>query len=124
MTLDGALEDFNAKRALEALDLLFNVRDYELAVRYWSPGFVQRAPQFPKGRQELIDFVRMLPKTMRFEVQFVAAEDDFVSVYGRYSGLGPDRKNRIGSHLLRMKDGVIAEQWCVTADVPESLPDA
>jgi predicted SnoaL-like aldol condensation-catalyzing enzyme len=114
--VDDALEDFNTKRALEALDLLFNARDYEMAAQYWAPGFVQRAPQFPKGRHELIDLVRRLPETMRFEVLHVVAEDDFVSVCGRYTGLDGNHKNRACSHLLRMKDGVIAEQWCTTAD--------
>jgi len=116
--LNDALEDFNTKRALEAFDLLFNARDYEMAARYWSPGFAQRAPQFPKGRHDLIDFARNLPDTLRFEVQQVVAEDDFVAIYGRYTGLGVGRQKRVCSHLLRMKDGLIAEQWCVTADEP------
>lgn len=116
--VNDALEDFNTKRALEAFDLLFNARDYEMAVRYWSPGFAQRAPPFPKGRHDLIDLVRNLPDTLRFEVQHVVAEGDFVAIYGRYTGSGAGRQNRICSHLLRMKDGAIAEQWCVTADEP------
>ena len=115
--MDEALEDFNTKRALEAYDLLFNARDYEMASRYWSPGFVQRAPQFPKSRHELIDFVRQLPETLKFECQLVVAEDDYVAVYGKYTGLETER-NRFCSHLLRMKEGMIVEQWCVTADEP------
>jgi predicted SnoaL-like aldol condensation-catalyzing enzyme len=114
-----ALEDFNTKRALEAIDLLFNARDYEMASRYWSPGFVQRSPQFPKSRHELIDFARRLPETLKFECQFVVAEDDYVAVYGKYTGLGTER-NRVCSHLVRMKDGMIVELWCVTADEPPS----
>jgi predicted SnoaL-like aldol condensation-catalyzing enzyme len=113
-----ALEDFNTKRALEALDLLFNARDYNMASQYWSHGFVQRAPAFPTCRHELIDFVRQLPKTFRFEWHLVVAEDDFVSVYGKYTGLGEHREDRVSSHLLRLKEGVIVEQWCVTADDP------
>jgi predicted SnoaL-like aldol condensation-catalyzing enzyme len=114
--VDEALEDFNTKRALEAYDLLFNARDYEMASQYWSPGFVQRAPQFPKSRHELIDSVRQLPETLKFDCQLVVAEDDYVAVYGKYTGLGAERKNRVCSHLLRLKEGVIVEQWCVTAD--------
>ena len=114
--MDEALEDFNTKRALEACDLLFNARDYDMASQYWSPGFVQRAPQFPKGRHELIDFVRQLPETLKFDCQLVVAEDDYVVLYGKYTGLGAERKNRVCSHLLRLKEGVIVEQWWVTAD--------
>jgi predicted SnoaL-like aldol condensation-catalyzing enzyme len=117
--VNQALEDFNTKRALEAYDILFNARDYDMASRYWAPGFVQRARRHPQGRHGLIDFVRQLPSTLRFECQMVVAQDDFVALYGRYSGLGI-AQNRVFVDLLRMKDGVVVEQWSVTADEPLS----
>jgi predicted SnoaL-like aldol condensation-catalyzing enzyme len=110
-----ALEDFNTKRALEAYDILYNARDYEMASRYWSPGFVQRTPQLPQGRCGLIDFVRALPVTLKYECRLAVAQDDYVALFGRYCGLSTEQ-NRIGADLLRMKDGLIVEQWCVTAD--------
>ena len=116
--MNEALEDFNTKRALEAYDLLYNARDYEMASRYWAPGFVQRAPQPPHGRDGLIDFVRQLPSTLKFECRLVIAQDDYVALYGKYSGLGT-AQDRVCADLLRMKDGVVVEQWCVSANLVE-----
>ena len=111
--MSEALEDFNTKRALVAYDILYNARDYDRAGRYWSPGFVQRTPQLPHGRNGLIDYVRQLPNTLRYECRLVIAQDEYVALYGRYSGLG-NMQTRICADLLRMKDGVIVEQWCVS----------
>lgn len=113
--VNEALEDFNTKRALEAYDILYNARDYEMASQYWALGFVQRAPQVPQGRHGLIDYVRQLPMTLKYECRLIIAQDEYVAIYGRYSGLGT-KCDRICADLLRMKDGVVVEQWCVSAD--------
>ena len=45
--MSEALEDFNTKRALEAYDILYNARDYDLASRNWSE---QRSPRPNQAR--------------------------------------------------------------------------
>jgi predicted SnoaL-like aldol condensation-catalyzing enzyme len=52
---------------------------------------------------------------LRYEHALVAADGDFVFVYGRFSGLGL-QVNWIAADILRVEDGLLAEHWDVIQD--------
>ena len=103
-----------ANRALvaEAFDTLFNRRDYEAALAFWSPGYVQHSAHIAPGRDGLFDLVRGAPATLRYEPGLLVAEGDYVIAHGRFSGRG-EARNWIAADILRITDGMLAEHWDV-----------
>jgi predicted SnoaL-like aldol condensation-catalyzing enzyme len=73
---------------LEALDTLFNKRDYQAAERFWAPDYIQHSAHLAPGRQGFFDLIKSLPDTQRYEHGVIMAEGDFVIVHGRFSGNG------------------------------------
>jgi predicted SnoaL-like aldol condensation-catalyzing enzyme len=61
------LEARNKKLVLEAFDTLFNKRDYPAAERYWSPNYIQHSAHIAPGREVLINLIKSLPATLKYE---------------------------------------------------------
>jgi len=106
----------NKRLVLEAFDTLFNKRDYGAAEKFWSPGYIQHSAHIPPGRDGLFGLVKNAPGTMRYENQLILANEDFVMLHGRYSGLGPDIPNWIVADIVRIENAVLAEHWDVIQD--------
>ena len=105
----------NKALVLEAFDTLFNKRDYDAALAFWSPDYIQHSAHIVPGREGLFDLVRSAPATLRHEAGLVMAEGDFVFVHGRFSGRGSAR-NWIAADILRIENGQLAEHWDVLQD--------
>jgi predicted SnoaL-like aldol condensation-catalyzing enzyme len=108
-------QEKNKALVLEAFDILFNRRDYEAAVRFWSPDYIQHSAHIPPGREGLFNLIRSLPPTLRYEPGVIAASGDYVIVHGRFSGNGRARA-WIAADVCRIADGVLAEHWDVLQD--------
>lgn len=80
--------DDNKQIVREAIDTLFNKRDYTAAERFWSAEYIQHSAHIPPGRGGLFDLVRSMPPTLRHELDLIMADGDMVMVRGRYSGQG------------------------------------
>jgi predicted SnoaL-like aldol condensation-catalyzing enzyme len=102
----------NKALVLQAFDTLFNKRDYKAAERYWSSNYLQHSAHIPPGRDGLFDLVRSTPAALKHEPGLVVAEDDYVIVHGRFSGIGRPR-NWIAADVVRVADGRLAEHWDV-----------
>jgi predicted SnoaL-like aldol condensation-catalyzing enzyme len=115
----GAMAHTSSERnktlVLEALDVLFNKRDYAAAARYWSDRYLQHSAFIEPGREGLFDLVRASPDTLRYENQLILAEGDFVITHGRYSGNGRS-VNWIAADVFRIEDDKLAEHWDVLQD--------
>jgi predicted SnoaL-like aldol condensation-catalyzing enzyme len=109
-------EEKNKSIVLEAFDTLFNKRDFKNALTFWSPKYIQHSAHIPPGRDGLIELVKNVPTTMRYENQVTVADGDFVLLYGRFSGLGEAVPNWIVADMVRMENGVLAEHWDVVQD--------
>jgi|ERR1700730_9403011 len=105
----------NKAIVLEAFEALFNKRDYAAAERFWSPGYIQHSAHIAPGRDGLLNLVKNLPPTLKYEPGTIVAEGDFVIVHGRFSGLGRP-VNWIAADILRIKDGILVEHWDVIQD--------
>jgi predicted SnoaL-like aldol condensation-catalyzing enzyme len=105
----------NKALVLEAFDTLFNRRDYEGAMRYWSANYLQHSAHIGPGRDGLFKLIRSLPETLRYEHGLIVAEGDFVMVHGRFSGHGRAAA-WVAVDIVRVEDGVLAEHWDVLQD--------
>jgi hypothetical protein len=59
--------DENKALVLQAFDTLFNRRDYEAALRFWSDAYIQHSAHIEPGREGLFRLVRSLPATLSYE---------------------------------------------------------
>ena len=109
-------EEQHKSLVLEAFETLFNKRDYGKALNYWSPKYIQHSAHIPPGREGLIELVKNTPPTMRYENQLTVANEDFVLLHGRFSGLGEGVPNWVVVDIVRMENGVLAEHWDVIQD--------
>jgi predicted SnoaL-like aldol condensation-catalyzing enzyme len=108
-------EEANKSLVLEAFDTLFNMRDYKAAERYWSPNYIQHSAHIAPGRDGLFNLVRSTPQTLKYEPGLIVAENDYVIVHGRFSGIGRPR-NWIAADVVRVAEGVLTEHWDVLQD--------
>jgi predicted SnoaL-like aldol condensation-catalyzing enzyme len=113
--MSQTIEEKNKALVLEAFDTLFNKRDYAAAERYWSPGYIQHSAHIAPGRDGLFDLIKGAPSTLKYEPGRILAERDYVSVHGRYSGIGQPA-NWIVADIVRITDGVLVEHWDVIQD--------
>ena len=113
--MSNTIEEKNKTLVLKAFDTLFNKRDYVAAERYWSPKYIQHSAHIEPGRDGLFNLIKSIPPTRKYEPGTIVADEDFVIVHGRYSGLGQPI-NWIVADIVRIKDGVLTEHWDVIQD--------
>ncbi|MFP4593133.1 ester cyclase [uncultured Ralstonia sp.] len=114
--MTATLEEKNTAFVLEALDTLFNQKDYDKAAQFWSDAYVQHSRHVPAGRDGLFGLVRTLAN-IRFEYDMVIAKDDFVWVHSRYTSSAQPAA-MIALDILRIEDGKLVEHWDVLQDEP------
>jgi predicted SnoaL-like aldol condensation-catalyzing enzyme len=105
----------NKALVLEAFDTLFNKRDYEAAQRYWSPAYIQHSAHIAPGREGLLNLIKGMPPTLKYEPGMIVAAGDLVIVHGRFSGFGAP-VNWIAADILKIEDGLLVEHWDVIQD--------
>jgi len=105
----------NKALVLAAFDTLFNKRDYAAAERFWSPHYVQHSAHIEPGRDGLLNLIKGLPPTLKYEPGTIVAEGDVVIVHGRFSGFGLP-VNWIAADILRIENGRLVEHWDVIQD--------
>ncbi|HLY62359.1 MAG TPA: nuclear transport factor 2 family protein [Terriglobia bacterium] len=113
--MSNTITDKNKSLVLEAFDTLFNKRDYAAAERYWSPNYIQHSAHIAPGREGLFNLIKSIPPTLKYESGTILAENDFVIVHGRFSGIGLP-VNWIAADIVRIKDGILVEHWDVIQD--------
>ena len=105
----------NKALVLKAFDTLFNKRDYKAAESFWSPKYIQHSAHIQPGREGLMNLIKSVPPTFKYEAGTIVADGDFVIVHGRFSGMGRPR-NWIAADVVRIENGVLAEHWDVIED--------
>jgi predicted SnoaL-like aldol condensation-catalyzing enzyme len=105
----------NKALVINAFDTLFNMRDYAAAERLWSPTYIQHSAHIEPGREGLLNLIKGLPPTLKYEPGTIVAEGDYVIVHGRFSGFGQPA-SWIAADIVRIEDGLLAEHWDVIED--------
>ena len=113
--MSQTIEEKNKAIVLKAFDTLFNKRDYAAAERFWSPNYIQHSAHIGPGREGLFNLIKSIPSTLKYEHGAILAENDFVIVHGRFSGIGLP-VNWITADIVRIKDGILVEHWDVIQD--------
>ncbi|MET9388581.1 nuclear transport factor 2 family protein [Streptomyces sp. NPDC002928] len=105
----------NKTLALNAFDTLFNKRDHAAAGDSWPERYVQHGAHIAPGRAGLLDLIRSLSDTLRYEQELVLAEGDHVMLYGRFAGTGSPAAS-VAADVVRIENGKLAEHWGVLQD--------
>jgi predicted SnoaL-like aldol condensation-catalyzing enzyme len=94
---------------------------YEMAEKYFTPGYIQHNPNVASGRDALVKFiresrpVRPIAPTMSFPLISIVAEGDMVMVATVTWEDDPEKKGEkyATTHfdLYRVENGLIAEHW-------------
>jgi predicted SnoaL-like aldol condensation-catalyzing enzyme len=100
---------------LEAFEALFNKRDFDAALGYWTPNYIQHSAHIPPGRDGLFGLVKSAGPDLHYENHVIVANGDWVLMHGRFSGL-PSPANWIVVDVIRMENGLLAEHWDVIQD--------
>ena len=113
--MSQTIQEKNKALVLDAFETLFNRRDYAAAEKYWSPNYIQHSAHIEPGRDGLFNLIRSAPDNLRYEHQLIVAENDYVIVHGRFSGMGRPVA-WIAADILRIENGRLAEHWDVLQD--------
>jgi predicted SnoaL-like aldol condensation-catalyzing enzyme len=108
-------QEKNKALVLDAFDTLFNKRDYAAAETYWSPNYIQHRAHIEPGRDGLLNLIKSIPPTLKYEPGTIVAEGDFVIVHGRFSAFGAP-VNWIAADIVRIQNGTLVEHWDVIQD--------
>jgi predicted SnoaL-like aldol condensation-catalyzing enzyme len=108
------LEEKNIAFVLDALDTLFNKKDYAKAAECWSDTYIQHSRVVPAGREGLFGLVRSIPD-VRFEYDMVVAKGDLVWIHSRYTNSASSTA-LIGVDIARIENGKLVEHWDVLQD--------
>src|SRR5260370_24941018 len=106
--MNNSSSEPNKAIVLEAFETLLNKRDDAAAERYWSQNYIKHSAHIPAGRDGLLGLIKSLPSTLRYEPGVILAERDYVTVHGRFSGMGLPT-SWIATDIIRMKDGILVE---------------
>ncbi|RQR55756.1 hypothetical protein DIE21_03335 [Burkholderia sp. Bp9140] len=104
-------EEKNIAFVLEALDTLFNRKDYDRAAQFWADDYVQHSQLVPAGRDGLFGLVDSMPD-LRFEYDMVAANGDFVWIHSRYTN-SANPVALVAIDIVRIENGKLVEHWDV-----------
>src|SRR5260370_23495245 len=115
IVLSQTTQERNKARVLEAFETLFNKWDYEAALRYWSPTYIQHSAHIAPGRDGLFNLIKSMPPTLKYEPGMIVADGDLVIVHGRFSRLGAP-PNLLSADILRIQDGVLCGHLDVIQD--------
>ena len=122
--MSETIESRNKALVLKAFDALFNQRDYAAAERFWSANYIQHSAHIAPGREGLLNLIKSLPPTLKYESGTILAEGDLVAantlstgthdgvfewyLYGPWPASGRQIKMR-EIFIIRLLDGKIAD---------------
>jgi predicted SnoaL-like aldol condensation-catalyzing enzyme len=119
--VDTATQETNKKTVLEFYEAALNEKDFEAAVKYLGPRYVQHNPRVPDGIEALKAFVGFLREKFpdsRNEVKRAFADGDYVILHV-HNVREKGTRGRAIVDIFKLEDGKIVEHWDVGEDVPE-----
>jgi len=102
-------------------DAAINKKDYNLAVTFLGPEYIQHNPTAADGAPGLksfIDFLKAKFPNQRGDIKQVIAEGDLVALHV-HSTRGDGKPGRAIVDIFRVSKGKVVEHWDVIQDIPE-----
>jgi predicted SnoaL-like aldol condensation-catalyzing enzyme len=109
------MTEANKRLVLEALDVLFNKHDYNAALRFWSPNYIQHSAHIPQGREGLFNLIRGAPAGPAIrgwaDLGRGRVHDGPRQIFGQWAP-----RDWIAADIVRIADDVLVEHWDVLQD--------
>ena len=123
---DAATQEANKKAVLEFYEQALNRKDFDAAVKFIGPRYVQHnptAPDGPEGFKAFLSFLREKFPDSHSEIKRVFADGDYVILHV-HSVREKGSRGRAIVDIFKLEDGKIVEHWDVVQDVPEKPANA
>jgi predicted SnoaL-like aldol condensation-catalyzing enzyme len=111
----------NKKLVFDMYRAIVNAGRYDLAGKYFTPGYIQHNPNVASGRDQLVAYIRKtrpvrpIPTTIGFPIISIMAEGDMVLVasveYNEDTEKPGTKYATTHFDLYRIEKGLIAEHW-------------
>ncbi len=123
---DRQLPEENKKIVLEFYDKAINQKNYEAAVPYLGPRYIQHNQNAADGAEGLKSFIRYLRDTFphaHSEIKRVFADDDYVILHV-HAVREPGTRGMAVVDIFRLQNGKIVEHWDVHEVIAEKPANA
>jgi predicted SnoaL-like aldol condensation-catalyzing enzyme len=118
---DAATQEANKKAVLEFYEQALNRKDFDAAVKFIGPRYVQHnptAPDGPEGFKAFLGFLREKFPDAHSEIKRVFSDSDYVILHV-HSVREKGSRGRAIVDIFKLENGKIVEHWDVVQDVPE-----
>ena len=123
---DAAQLEVNKKHVVEFYEKALNQKDFEAAVPYFGPRYIQHNPGAPDGIEGFKGFLKFLKEKFpqsHSEIKRVLADGDFVILHV-HSVREPGTRGRAIVDIFRLENGKIVEHWDVAQEIPDQAANA
>lgn len=117
-----AQEKANAKVAIALYNAALNEKNWDKALKYIGPRYVQHNPHAatgPEGFKAHIDDLKKNSPLNHGEIKHVLATDDLVALHVHVKRKPEDRGYAVVD-LFRVEKGKVVEHWDVVQTIPET----
>ncbi|MCX4749118.1 nuclear transport factor 2 family protein [Kitasatospora sp. NBC_01287] len=111
----------NTQLVADYLETVWNQGRTDLAATYIATDLQQHNPKLADGRTALaglVDAIRGQLPQLRFELRRIAGEGDLVFAHSHFTP-APGALGMAVVDIFRIEDGLIAEHWDVSEEVPQ-----
>jgi predicted SnoaL-like aldol condensation-catalyzing enzyme len=118
---DAAQMEANKKAVVEFYDKAINQKDFDAAVKYIGPRYIQHNPGAADGIEGLKSFLAFLRDKFphyHSDIKRVFADGDYVILHV-HNVREPGTRGRAIMDIFRLENGKIVEHWDVAQDIPE-----
>lgn len=120
-TDDRERRERNKALVLAFYDKVVNQRDFEGALSYLGPRYIQHNPDAADGAQGLRTFMAAMKGKfphLRVEVKRALADGDYVVLHGHVVRQ-PGELGSAHMDIFRVEDGKVVEHWDVDQPIPK-----
>ena len=118
---DAKQMEENKKVVVALYEAAINQKDFDAAVKYLGPRYVQHNPgaaDGPEGLKAFINFLRTKLPNYRSEIKRVLADGDYVILHV-HNKATPDARGAAIIDIFRLENGKVVEHWDVRQEIPE-----
>ena len=116
----------NKKAVLEFYDKALNQKDFDAAVKYFGPRYIQHNPNAPDGIDGFKAFIAQRKEKLpnaKSEIKRAFAEGDYVILHV-HGVREPGERGVAIIDIFRLENGKIVEHWDVVQPIPEKTANS